>query len=283
MKKILLSFVVFFVAADIYAGKIEVLAVFSDTMKKIVPVVVVRPDDESKTYPVLFLLHGYGDMETTWLIVKPDLDQLAEKYGMIIVCPRAGNSWYWDSPVDSAVRYDTFISNELVNFIDKKYKTPAKREGRAISGLSMGGYGAFYLALKHKDIFGAAGSTSGALDLKPFLALKDIGGGLGIPALLGDVNKVLKDYNIVSLLEGLQNKELELVFDSGYNDNIFSVPLYEINNKVHQSLVERGIEHSYFVYPGAHTIPYWNNSIEYQLLFFDRYFKKSLNDGASAE
>ena len=88
---------------------------------------------------------------------------------MIIVCPDGGfGSWYWDSPVDAGSQYETYVSNELVTWIDSKYKTIKTRKGRAITGLSMGGQGALYLAFRHQDIFGAAGSMSGGVDIRPF-------------------------------------------------------------------------------------------------------------------
>ena len=74
-------------------------------------------------------------------------------------------SWYWNSPVDPKSQYETFISDELIKAIDSKYKTIKNRTGRAITGLSMGGHGALYLAIKHQDVFGAAGSMSGGVDI----------------------------------------------------------------------------------------------------------------------
>lgn len=76
------------------------------------------------------------------------------------------NSWYFDSPVDTAYRYETHISKEVVGFIDGHYRTRANKKYRAITGLSMGGHGALFIALRHSDIFGAAGSISGGVDLK---------------------------------------------------------------------------------------------------------------------
>ena len=78
------------------------------------------------------------------------------------------DSWYWDSPKNPAYRYETFVSSELVKYIDRNYKTIADRKGRAITGLSMGGHGAMWLGIRHKDVFGAAGSTSGCVDIRPF-------------------------------------------------------------------------------------------------------------------
>src|SRR5690606_41468252 len=65
------------------------------------------------------------------------------------------DSWYWDSPIDPNYQYETFVSEELVKWIDKNYNTIASREGRAITGLSMGGHGGLYLGFRNLDVFGA--------------------------------------------------------------------------------------------------------------------------------
>ena len=100
--------------------------------------------------------------------LKPELGKIADEKGIIFVCPDGKNSWYWDSPKNPSYRYETFISNELINYIDANYPTVASRDKRAITGLSMGGHGALYNAIRHKDVFGAAGSTSGGVDIRTF-------------------------------------------------------------------------------------------------------------------
>ncbi|WP_242499227.1 alpha/beta hydrolase family protein [Flavobacterium sp. 140616W15] len=80
----------------------------------------------------------------------------------------------FDSPIDTTFKYETYVIDELVPFIDKNYKTITSREGRAISGLSMGGHGALYLSFKHQEVFGAAGSMSGGVDFRPFPEKWDI-------------------------------------------------------------------------------------------------------------
>ena len=118
--------------------------------------------------PTIYLLHGYGGNAKTWIDIKPNLPQIADEKGIIFVCPDGKNSWYWDSPINPSFRYETFISSELVKYIDEHYKTIADRKGRAITGLSMGGHGAMWNAIRHKDTFGAGGSTSGGMDIRPF-------------------------------------------------------------------------------------------------------------------
>ena len=164
--------VALFSAAFAQAATVDTLSVWSASMNKGVEVVVVVPDGaRTKTgpaYPVLYLLHGYSGSYMTWQRDVTDLRPLADAYGMIIACPDGENSWYWDSPLDPASQFETFVSQEFPDWIDAHYPTIPSREGRAITGLSMGGHGALWTALRHKDRFGAAGSTSGGVDIRPF-------------------------------------------------------------------------------------------------------------------
>ena len=160
MKKrnLLLAALLLILVAPSFAAKVDTLLVNSPSMNKDVQVVVVTPDaalgKKAVACPVIYLLHGYGGNAKTWIGVKPDLPQIADEKGIIFVCPDGKNSWYWDSPKDPSYRYETFVSSELVKYIDGHYKTIADRKGRAITGLSMGGHGAMWNAIRHKDTFG---------------------------------------------------------------------------------------------------------------------------------
>ena len=102
------------------------------------------------------------------MTIKPDLPQIADREGIIFVCPDGKNSWYWDSPRNKDYRYESFVAKELVEYIDKNFATKADRSGRVITGLSMGGHGGMWLSIRHQDIFGGGGSMSGGLDIRPF-------------------------------------------------------------------------------------------------------------------
>ena len=143
----------------------ELVAAQSASMQREIPALVVLPDSYAKNadkkYPVIYLLHGFGGNHTTWLLIKPDLPRLASLYGVIFVCPDGSTSWYWDAPKNPKFRYETFVSKELVEFVDSKYRTIASPKGRAVSGFSMGGHGGLWLGIRHQDVFGACGSSSG--------------------------------------------------------------------------------------------------------------------------
>ena len=253
------------------AARVDTLMVKSPSMNKEVQVLVVTPDvalgKNAAACPVLYLLHGYGGHAKTWIQIKPNLPEIADEKGIIFVCPDGKDSWYWDSPKNPAYRYETFVSSELVNYIDRNYKTIADRKGRAITGLSMGGHGAMWLGIRHKDVFGAAGSTSGGVDIRPFPNNWNMSEWLGKES---ENQEVWEKHTVINLVEHLKNDELALIFDCGYSDFFF-----EVNNNFHEKLLKYKIDHDFIVRPGAHNGDYWRNSIDYQIVFFNKFFNRN--------
>ncbi|WP_102408912.1 alpha/beta hydrolase [Parabacteroides bouchesdurhonensis] len=262
-------FVLFLLLAlSVQAGVVDTIKVYSASMKKDVQVVVVTPEKNEKPHPVVYLLHGYGGNAKSWLFIRPDLPQMADLYGIMFVCPDGNyNSWYWDSPKDPSSRYETFVSNELIKYVDSHYPTVKDRKGRAISGLSMGGHGAMWLSMRHKDVFGAAGSTSGGLDIRPFPNNWDMVEKLGAESANRDI---WETHTAINQIDRLRGGDLALIIDCGYDDFFF-----EVNNDFHKKLLKYKIGHDFIVRPGGHTNEYWNNSIGYQILFFKDFFEKN--------
>ena len=156
-------------AVAVRAAKVDTVEVHSRKMGRAVRTIVISPEKtEGKGAAVVYLLHGYGGNETTWPGLKPELKDYADRENLIFVCPNGENSWYWDSPLNEDSQFETFVSRELVSYVDGHYRTLPSREKRAITGLSMGGHGAMWNAIRHKDIFGGAGTTSGGMDIRPF-------------------------------------------------------------------------------------------------------------------
>ncbi|MCB0572117.1 MAG: esterase family protein [Phaeodactylibacter sp.] len=255
----------------IFAASADTVSVYSAAMGKNLPAIVVLPEHYGQAatpYPTVYLLHGAGGDYTNWLTLAPAIQQLADTYQVIIVCPDGGNtSWYFDSPVDPAMRFETFIAEELVPWVDGHYQTIQRRSRRAITGLSMGGHGAFYLALRHPGIWGAAGSMSGGLDIRPFPANWDIARRLGpYPTH----RQSWEDNTVVNLLYLWDsNQPLELIFDCGTDDFFL-----DANRRVNQELGYLNIPHTYIERPGAHNWDYWQQAVKYQFLFFGEYFAK---------
>jgi S-formylglutathione hydrolase FrmB len=252
------------------AATVDTVLTFSQSMNKEIKAVVIKPDIYSGKFalPVVYLLHGYGGRYSDWVKNVPLITRYADLYNMIIVCADGNvSSWYFDSPIDSSWKYETYVSSELVKWIDSHYSTIRKPSGRAITGLSMGGHGAFYLAFKHQDIFGAAGSMSGGVDFRPFPQNWEIS------KRLGDYkeNPIAWDQNtVIDMLDLVKGKPLQLIFDCGVDDFFHTV-----NRNLHEKMLEYKIPHDYTERPGKHTWVYWTNSIQYQLLFFNNFFTAS--------
>lgn len=248
------------------AAKVDTLLTRSEVMNRDIKASVVLPDnyDGTKEYPTVYVLHGFGGNYKVWLSSAPSFKALADTYQMILVCPDGQNSWYWDSPINSGSQYETYVSKELVNSVDQTYKTVKDRKGRAITGLSMGGHGALYLAFRHQDIFGAAGSMSGGVDIRPFPNNWHMSKQLGEYAR----NQKLWEDNTVINMTGLLNPDsLKLIIDCGISDFF-----YQVNVDLHNKLIQEGIPHDFIVRPGAHDWKYWDNAVCYQLLFMHLFF-----------
>ncbi len=264
---ITLLIVVFGVGLETQAAEVKHLTTHSESMDKDIGVVVVTPENYTpeNQYPVLYLLHGYSGNENDWITKVPAIKDYADLYHFIIVCPDgAYSSWYFDSPVDPKMKYETYVSKELVSWVDKNYSTVKSREGRAITGLSMGGHGALYLAFRNQDVFGAAGSMSGGVDIRPFPGNWEISERLGSYA---EYPENWEKNTVINLVYKLQPGSLKITIDCG-TDDFF----YGVNCRLHEKLLERNIPHDFTVRPGSHSWEYWANSIAYQTLFFHNFF-----------
>jgi len=269
-KNIFLVICLLFAVSFAKAAKVDTVVTHSDAMNKDIKAVVYTPDGytQGKEYPTVYLLNGYGGGYKDWARSAAKLKENSDLYHIIIVCADGNiGSWYFDSPVDPAYRYETYISKELVAYIDKNYQTIKKRTGRAITGLSMGGHGAMYLAIRHQDVFGAVGSMSGGVDFRPFPNNWDIAKRLGTYAEHPDN---WEKNTVTNLLYLLTPNSLAITFDCGVDDFFFKV-----NTELHEKLMERNIPHDFTARPGAHTWEYWTNSVNYQLLYFNTYFQKN--------
>lgn len=267
MKRILVLFVTIWAFVFAQAAIVDTIQIYSHSMQKNIKAVIITPDNyaSAKGLPVVYLLHGYSGNHLDWITKAKGFEKAADQYNLIIVCPDGGYaSWFWNSPVDPKSQYETFISDELVKAIDSKYKTIKDRTGRGITGLSMGGHGALYLAFRHQDIFGVAGSMSGGVDIRPFSNNWDMARQLGTYAEYPDR---WEKNTVINMLNLLTPGSLAIIIDCGTDDFFFKV-----NENLHQQLMYRNIPHDFITRPGAHTWPYWTNAVKYQFLFMKNYF-----------
>jgi len=268
MKK---AFLLLLISSSLFAQKVDTLTVFSNSMQKNIKNVVIVPNklqDQNKVFPVLYLLHGAYGKYSDWIKKVPEIKNYANQYQMIIVCPDGDSfSWYFDSPVDSTYKYETYISKELIFEIDKNYKTMDSPKGRAITGLSMGGHGAFYLAFKHQDLFGATGSMSGGMNYIPFAHKENY----ELTKRLGDFDTYpenWKNNTIINMTHLVLGKNLKIYFDCGVDDFLFAS-----NKELHQKMLAQNIPHDYTERPGGHSWNYWSNSLKYHMVFFNTFFE----------
>jgi S-formylglutathione hydrolase FrmB len=272
-QKAIFAILLFFVFAQASnAAIVDTVDTYSSAMRKNIKAVVVRPDnyESVKELAVVYLLHGYSGSYADWIKNAKGFEKAADLYNMIIVCPDGGfSSWYWDSPVDAGFQYETYIAKELVSWVDNKYKTIKNRNGRAITGLSMGGHGALYLAFRHQDVFGAAGSMSGGVDIRPFPENWDMAKRLGN---YSELPERWETHTVINLLYLLKPNSLSLIIDCGTEDFF-----YRVNENLHQQLLMRNIPHDYITRPGSHNWVYWSNAVNYQLLFMNNYFKNTVS------
>lgn len=250
------------------AATVDTITVFSKAMSRDFKCVVISPTTpEKKTFPAVYLLHGYSGNYSNWIKLVPVIKDYADLYQLIIVCPDGGyGSWYYDSPIDSAMRYETYIGKEIPDYIDSHYPTIKSKKARAITGLSMGGHGGLFIGFRHPDEFGACGSMSGGVDIRPFSKSWEISKRIGDSTVYPSN---WKNYSVTGIVEETKIYPEAIIFDCGTEDFFFKV-----NHALHEKMLQLKIPHEYIERPGKHDWAYWGNSIQYQLLFFKNYFQR---------
>jgi len=273
MKNILSVFICFLFVIVSNAARVDTIVVYSNAMQKNIKVAVVIPDNAKLQtgvkFPVVYLLHGYSGNHGSWLKDAPQLQYRADQYQVMLVCPDGGyGSWYYDSPMNDSIKYETFITKELLPYIDSNFPTSANKDHRAITGLSMGGHGGLFLGIRHSDLFGNAGSVCGGVDIRPFPNSWDIKKSLGT---IIEHPQNWTDYSVVTIAKNLKPGQLHIIFDCGVSDFFI-----DVNRSLHQVLLTNKIDHDYTERPGGHNKAYWSNSIDYQLQFFAKKFMEAI-------
>lgn len=230
----------------------------------LLPVDYDQPAAKSKHYPVIYLLHGLTGHYTNWL-ERTRLVEYTTGYEFIIVMPEGNNSWYTDSATVSTDKYESYIVQELIPDVEKRFRAVSAREGRAIGGLSMGGYGALKFGVKYPQLFVLAASMSGALGAASWTKA-ELGGFEFILQTLEPVygadNSPTRAANDVSKLyrelTAPQIAALPFVYlDCGTED-----PLLSTNRGFVDILLSRKIPHEYRELPGGHAWPYWDEQVQ---------------------
>jgi S-formylglutathione hydrolase FrmB len=235
----------------------------------------------AQRYPVLYFLHGLGDNEQTlfnsggWTLLD-DLRRQRKVGEFLIVAPEGGRTFYVNS-ADGSVRYSDFFLQEFIPHIENKYRISVGRKNRAISGISMGGYGALRFAFAHPEMFSAVSTQSAALitespqeldtaaksgaPLGKLLATV-FGNPIDVPHWRGNSPFVLAQKNSAV-------RKLTIYFNCGQDDN------YGFEKgaaALHQQLEKEGVKHEYHSYPGDHSVTYFLSHFAEVMEFHSREF-----------
>ena len=241
--------------------------------------IYLPPDYETsqRNYPVLYLLHGSGDDQTGW-VQFGEVQSIADKTfkegdatPMIIVMPDGdtGRRGYFND-IKGDWNYEDFFFQELMPYVEKKFRIKQDKRYRAISGLSMGGGGTFIYALHHPELFSSACPLSASVGP---LSLDDakLNVRKNNPTVTdSQIETYYKRYSTLNLLDSLagdQKKAVRWYIDCGDDDF-----LYEGNALVHISMRKKEIPHEYRVRDGGHNWTYWRASLPKVLEFVSQVF-----------
>ncbi|MCI0581123.1 MAG: esterase family protein [Chloroflexi bacterium] len=209
-------------------------------------------------YPTLYLLHGMSDDHTIWPR-RTSIERYVEPLHLAVVMPAVQRSFYTD--MVTGQRYWTFVSEELPSLARAYFPLSAAREDNYVAGLSMGGYGAFKLALTHPGRYRAAASLSGALDVARLAQAEEAAGGSELKQIFGAAGRLAGSPNdLFYLAEWLaQRKEVRpsLYQWCGTEDY-----LYEDNVRFREHTRALGLAVTYEEGPGGHEWASWDEQIQ---------------------
>ena len=242
--------------------------------------IYLPPDYEtsSRSYPVLYLLHGAGDDQTGW-VQFGEVQNVADKAiaagtatPMIIVMPDAntGRRGYANNATGNWL-YEDFFFKELMPAVEKKFRIKAEKRFRAVAGLSMGGGGSFAYALHHPELFSSAcplSAATGPLDLEA--AKMQIKRGPDSTATAAQVDAYYKQQSAVYMINNMpddQKKAVRWYIDCGDDDFLF-----EGNSLVHIAMRKKEISHEFRIRNGGHTWTYWREALPDVLAFISQAF-----------
>lgn len=238
-------------------------------------------DTSQRSYPVLYLLHGYSDDETGW-IQFGEANMIADR-GIangdfppcIIVMPDGKVSWYINS-YDGKDPWEDMFIQEFIPFIEKEYRIRSKKEFRAIAGLSMGGNGALLLSMRNPDLFSSCVAMSaGTFTDEEILENNQYDryfGNIYGPKSTGEMGDYWKQHSPLHLVESVDKEELESIrFYIDCGDDDF---LYKGNSALHVKMRDLEIPHEYRVRDGGHVWSYWRTGLFDGLKFISETFHR---------
>ncbi|HWS55445.1 MAG TPA: alpha/beta hydrolase family protein [Pyrinomonadaceae bacterium] len=273
------------------ARRHETVAFESKLVGAALPYHVVLPADyhaessKQTRYPVLFLLHGLGGSANDWVSERARLAEHAAAHRLIVVVPEGRDNWYTDSATAPREKFESYFIEELLPDVGRRFRTAAGREGRAVAGLSMGGYGALKFGFKHPEKFALAASMSGALGAASWVPTESLPAFVrpSLARVYGPAGSPTRAANDLFRLarEAAPERVAALPYlylDCGTEDFLIA------NNRDFSALLlERKIPHEYRQLPGRHDWPYWDRQVREVLkLASERLAAPAAARGASA-
>ncbi|MHC4716419.1 MAG: alpha/beta hydrolase, partial [Planctomycetota bacterium] len=203
---------------------------------------VILPDAGDGPFPVLYLLHGYSDDHTIWCR-RTRIEWYVREMPLMVVMPDGLHSFYCNDPRPGGFAGEDHIIQDVMGFVERTFPGLRERDGRAVAGLSMGGYGAMMLGLRHPEMFCAISAHSSAFDFahQPLAERHEINTLAGaLPA---------GDYDCFALSEKIKQagSAPAIRFDCGTDD-----VLIQSNRDFHAHLERICLEHEYAEFPGEH-------------------------------
>jgi len=274
---------------DIPRGRVvEGQSVSSDLLKREIPYSVYLPpgyDHSQRSYPVVYLLHGYTDDESAWVQfgeVQKAADQgIADRTipPMVIVMPDADSTWYVND-AEGAEPYEDAIFREFIPAVEETYRIRSEKQFRGVAGLSMGGYGTLVWGMRHPDMFAAAAAFSAGIFTEeamqemswgeyqvPFAPI--FGGGKEPENRITDHFRAHSPLHLARTTSVDSLESVRWYIDCGDDDF-----LYEGNSRLHIILRDRDVSHEYRVRDGAHNWTYWRAHIGKGLAFIGESFHR---------
>lgn len=238
----------------------------SEVLSARVPFNFILPENCTEDVPLVLLLHGLSGNQDDWLLFST-VERLLAEHKMAAVLPDGQKSWFCD--MKHGGKYATYIGEELIEYVRSVFPVTKKREKTFAAGLSMGGYGALKLTLRHPDTFAACGALSGAVDIFARFELGDrheqgvaIWGEDYLKVIPGSVDDT---YHLAKKLEAEGKKKPWIYQACGTEDK----RLHE-NHLFRDFIKDRGYVYEYFEGPGRHNWDFWNVQIVNVLEFFAR-------------
>lgn len=242
------------------AVRVETFQLASRLTARAMPYDVVLPPgyglitSRRTRYPVLYLLHGWGGHHDAWLRYS-NLKKYAAEHRLIIVTPEGENGWYTDGANDPADRFESYVTDELMPEVDRRFRTITERRARGVAGYSMGGYGALKFGFRHPELFAFAASTSGALDAASrtdeATIMQTFGEPGGPARAANDLPRLAREFP-----EERKGLLPFLYLDCGDKDQWFAV-----NRDFAGILAGRRFAYEYRQVPGEHVWPYWDRQL----------------------